>query len=61
MLRTAMPACFRLLAPSTLTLAAFTPSLLCAQNLRDAAAWLGYSYLYVRMLRAPGLYGVPIG
>jgi pre-mRNA-splicing helicase BRR2 len=31
------------------------------QNLRDAAAWLGYSYLFVRMLRAPGLYGVPIG
>eukprot|EP00983_Pelagomonas_calceolata_P022151 695656-Pelagomonas_calceolata.AAC.1 len=37
-------------------------SLACAaQNLRDAAAWLGYSYLFVRMLRAPGLYGVPIG
>ena len=31
------------------------------QNLKDAAAWLGYSYLYVRMLRSPALYGVPLG
>jgi hypothetical protein len=30
------------------------------QNLKDAAAWLGYTYLYVRMLRNPTLYGVPI-
>lgn len=30
-------------------------------NLKDAAAWLGYTYLFVRMLRAPGLYGVPLG
>ncbi|KAL6751574.1 RNA helicase, activating signal cointegrator 1 [Haematococcus lacustris] len=29
-------------------------------NLKDAAAWLGYSYLFVRMLRAPALYGVPL-
>ncbi|GIL50154.1 hypothetical protein Vafri_6292 [Volvox africanus] len=28
-------------------------------NLKDAAHWLGYSYLYVRMLRSPALYGVP--
>ncbi|KAL8428509.1 hypothetical protein ACSSS7_007174 [Eimeria intestinalis] len=25
----------------------------------DAVHWLGYTYLYVRMLKAPGLYGVP--
>ena len=31
------------------------------QNLRDAANWLGYSYLFVRMLRSPALYGVPLG
>lgn len=31
------------------------------QNLKDAAAWLGYTYLYVRMLRSPQLYGVPLG
>lgn len=29
-------------------------------TLQDAAAWLGYTYLYVRMLRAPALYGVPL-
>jgi len=29
-------------------------------NIRDAAAWLGYTYLYVRMLRNPQLYGVGI-
>ncbi len=28
--------------------------------MQDAAAWLGYSYLYVRMLRSPAQYGVPI-
>ena len=27
-------------------------------SLRDAASWLGYTYLYVRMLCAPALYGV---
>jgi pre-mRNA-splicing helicase BRR2 len=30
------------------------------QNIKDAAAWLGYTYLYVRTLRAPALYGVPL-
>ena len=30
------------------------------QSVRDAAAWLGYTYLYVRMLCNPQLYGVPI-
>ncbi|PSC69011.1 U5 small nuclear ribonucleo 200 kDa helicase-like [Micractinium conductrix] len=29
-------------------------------NIRDAASWLGYTYLYVRMLCNPQLYGVPI-
>ncbi|CAH1258041.1 SNRNP200 [Branchiostoma lanceolatum] len=28
------------------------------QNLKDAVHWLGYSYLYIRMLRNPTLYGV---
>jgi pre-mRNA-splicing helicase BRR2 len=27
-------------------------------TVREAAAWLGYTYLYVRMLRNPTLYGV---
>jgi len=27
-------------------------------NVREAATWLSYTYLYVRMLRAPELYGV---
>ncbi len=31
------------------------------QNLQDAAAWLGYTYLFVRMLKSPAVYGVPIG
>ena len=31
------------------------------QNIRDAASWLGYTYLFVRMLRSPSLYGVPLG
>jgi pre-mRNA-splicing helicase BRR2 len=35
--------------------------MLAMQNLRDAAQWLGYTYLFVRMLRAPNLYGVPLG
>ncbi|CAK4441295.1 unnamed protein product [Aphanomyces euteiches] len=30
------------------------------QNLHQAATWLGYSYLYVRMLRAPSLYGITV-
>ena len=28
------------------------------QTVKDAAAWLGYTYLFVRMLRNPSLYGV---
>ena len=28
------------------------------QNLSEAVAWLGYTYLYVRMLQSPALYGV---
>jgi pre-mRNA-splicing helicase BRR2 len=28
------------------------------QTVREAAAWLGYTYLFVRMLRNPSLYGV---
>ena len=27
------------------------------QNNKDAVTWLGYTYLYIRMLRAPQLYG----
>eukprot|EP01015_Nassula_variabilis_P029134 TRINITY_DN6205_c0_g2_i1.p1 TRINITY_DN6205_c0_g2~~TRINITY_DN6205_c0_g2_i1.p1 ORF type:complete len:159 (-),score=25.07 TRINITY_DN6205_c0_g2_i1:38-514(-) len=27
-------------------------------NVKDAVNWLGYTYLYVRMLRAPHLYGI---
>lgn len=30
------------------------------QNLQDAMEWLGYGYLYVRMLKNPDLYGVPL-
>jgi pre-mRNA-splicing helicase BRR2 len=30
------------------------------QNIEDAAAWLGYTYFYVRMLCEPQLYGVPL-
>mmetsp|Transcript_62196 Transcript_62196/g.148187 ORF Transcript_62196/g.148187 Transcript_62196/m.148187 type:complete len:2144 (+) Transcript_62196:214-6645(+) len=29
------------------------------QNVREAVQWLGYTYLYVRMLRNPSLYNVP--
>lgn len=29
-------------------------------NLKEAAQWLGYTYLYVRMLRNPTLYGLPV-
>ncbi|CAH1783166.1 unnamed protein product [Owenia fusiformis] len=28
------------------------------QNVREAVHWLGYSYLYIRMLRQPTLYGI---
>lgn len=28
------------------------------QNVKDACTWLGYTYLYIRMLRAPTLYGI---
>lgn len=28
------------------------------QNSKDATNWLGYTYLYIRMLRAPTLYGI---
>ncbi|XP_034947956.1 putative U5 small nuclear ribonucleoprotein 200 kDa helicase [Chelonus insularis] len=28
------------------------------QNIRDAVLWLGYTYLYIRMLRCPHLYGI---
>ncbi|CAK1554439.1 unnamed protein product [Leptosia nina] len=28
------------------------------QNIRDAVTWLGYTYLYIRMLRQPALYGI---
>ncbi|KAK2712756.1 U5 small nuclear ribonucleoprotein 200 kDa helicase-like [Artemia franciscana] len=28
------------------------------QSVRDAVTWLGYTYLYIRMLRNPGLYGI---
>lgn len=31
------------------------------QTLNDAAEWLKYTYLNVRMLRNPTLYGVPLG
>jgi pre-mRNA-splicing helicase BRR2 len=27
-------------------------------NLKDAVTWLGYTFLYVRMLRNPVLYGI---
>ncbi|XP_045506046.1 putative U5 small nuclear ribonucleoprotein 200 kDa helicase isoform X2 [Colias croceus] len=29
------------------------------QSVRDAVTWLGYTYLYIRMLRQPALYGIP--
>uniref|UniRef100_A0A8C5MH69 U5 small nuclear ribonucleoprotein 200 kDa helicase n=1 Tax=Leptobrachium leishanense TaxID=445787 RepID=A0A8C5MH69_9ANUR len=28
------------------------------QNAKDAVNWLGYTYLYIRMLRSPNLYGI---
>ena len=30
------------------------------QNLRDAANWLGYTYLNIRMMKKPQQYGVPV-
>jgi len=30
------------------------------QNVAEAVEWLGYTYLYVRMLRNPALYGIPV-
>merc|ERR1719220_1084661 len=30
------------------------------QTVADAAHWLGYTYLYIRMLRNPSLYGIPV-
>ncbi|XP_065882563.1 U5 small nuclear ribonucleoprotein 200 kDa helicase-like [Dysidea avara] len=30
------------------------------QNAKDAVTWLGYTYLYIRMLRNPQLYGVTV-
>lgn len=29
------------------------------QNAREACTWIGYTYLYIRMLRNPTLYGLP--
>ena len=40
------------------------PVVFCArrgQSVRDAAEWLSYTYLYVRMLRNPSLYGITAG
>ena len=30
------------------------------QNMKDAVTWLGYTYLYIRMMRNPTLYGVSV-
>jgi len=30
------------------------------QNVKDAVNWLGYTYLFIRMLRNPALYGIPV-
>jgi pre-mRNA-splicing helicase BRR2 len=30
------------------------------QNVRDAVNWLGYTYLYICMLRTPPLYGISV-
>ncbi|XP_030842191.1 U5 small nuclear ribonucleoprotein 200 kDa helicase isoform X2 [Strongylocentrotus purpuratus] len=29
------------------------------QTMKDAVTWLGYTYLYIRMMRNPTLYGIP--
>jgi len=30
------------------------------QSVKDAVHWLGYTYLYIRMLRSPQLYGISV-
>ena len=30
------------------------------QTMKDAVTWLGYSYLFIRMIRQPALYGVKV-
>ncbi|XP_033632749.1 U5 small nuclear ribonucleoprotein 200 kDa helicase-like [Asterias rubens] len=30
------------------------------QTMKDAVTWLGYTYLYIRMMRNPTLYGIPV-
>ncbi|ESN94050.1 hypothetical protein HELRODRAFT_102998 [Helobdella robusta] len=30
------------------------------QNAKDAVKWLGYTYLYIRMIHSPALYSVPV-
>lgn len=30
------------------------------QSVKEAVSWLGYSYLFIRMLRQPGLYGIKV-
>jgi len=30
------------------------------QTVKDATLWLGYTYLFIRMLRNPSLYGIPV-
>ncbi|KFM69174.1 U5 small nuclear ribonucleoprotein helicase, partial [Stegodyphus mimosarum] len=30
------------------------------QSMKEAVTWLGYTYLYIRMLRSPALYGVQV-
>jgi pre-mRNA-splicing helicase BRR2 len=30
------------------------------QNVKDAVHWLSYTYLYIRMLRSPQLYGISV-
>ena len=29
-------------------------------SLKEAASWLGYTYLYIRMLKNPSVYGIPV-
>jgi len=29
-------------------------------SLKEAASWLGYTYLYIRMLKNPSIYGIPV-
>ena len=30
------------------------------QNMKEAVTWLGYTYLFIRMMRQPALYGVKV-